>query len=107
MAIWNGVTNMLAVQRMTWSPNDSNYSEITTDSTNVVHLAWTDNKDAGYEIYYKKSTNNGTSWSVINRVTWNSSMSLHSASACDSTNKFHLVWMDNYPPNYEIYYKNN
>ena len=103
----DGGASWLVVQRMTWSPTDSMYPEITSDSTNIIHFTWTDSKDGGYEIYYKKSTNNGTSWSVITRVTWNSTFSLYPASACDSINKFHLVWMDNYPPIYEIYYKNN
>jgi hypothetical protein len=56
------------------------------------------------EIYYKRSTNGGSTW-FTKRLTYNSGGSTESAIAVDSSNTIHVVWKDETPGNFEIYYK--
>lgn len=38
-------------------------------SGNDVHIVWMDNRDGNYEIYYKKSSENGANWGADVRLT--------------------------------------
>ncbi|HEY5125564.1 MAG TPA: exo-alpha-sialidase [Ignavibacteria bacterium] len=73
-------------------------------SGNVVHVVWTDLRDGNYEIYYKRSSDEGTSWGADTRLTNNSGLSLDPKVAV-SGEVVHIVWMDTRDGNYEIYYK--
>ncbi len=45
-------------------------------------------------------------WTAAKRLTWTSGWSHAPAMALDSGNAIHVVWPDDTPGNYEIYYKN-
>jgi len=91
-------------KRLTWNSGDSLSPAIAIDSNNHLHVVWMDSTPGKCEIYYKKSTDGGSSWTT-KRLTWNSGDSLSPAIAIDSNNHLHVVWSDNTPGNYEIYYK--
>jgi len=57
------------------------------------------------EIYYKKSTDGGTVWSALQKLTGTSGWSDYPAVDVDSNLTVHVVWIDDTPGNYEIYYK--
>jgi hypothetical protein len=99
----NGGTTW-ATKRLTYNSGSSMFPANTVDSNNHVYLVWYDDTPGNNEIYYKKSTNGGTSWST-NRLTWNSSTSVSPAVATDSNNNIHVVWHDNSPGNFEIFYR--
>jgi len=44
-------------------------------------------------------------WTSAKRLTWTSGHSLDPAIAIDSSGNLHIVWHDDTPGNYEIYYK--
>jgi hypothetical protein len=80
---------------------------IAVGPSNTVHVVWRDQRDHGFqylEIYYKRSTDNGTTWGSDVRLTNSQFMSAHSAIAV-SGNYVHVVWHDNRDGNNEIYYK--
>ncbi|MDO9258152.1 MAG: exo-alpha-sialidase [Bacteroidales bacterium] len=70
----------------------------------VVHVLWVDERDGNYEIYYKRSTDGGTSWGTDTRLTddpgssWGSSVTV-------SGSTVHVIWSDDRDGNDEIYYK--
>jgi hypothetical protein len=69
-----------------------------------VHVVWHDNRDGNTEIYYKRSTDNGTTWEMDTRITDNVAWSERpSVAVCDSI--IHVVWYDGRlgPP--RIFYK--
>lgn len=101
----NGGTTWGAAQRLTWTPGYSSNSIIGTDSSGVIHFVWYDEASGDFEIYHKRSTNGGTTWSPRQRLTWNSGISSFPALALDSSDSIHLVWTDDTPGNAEIYYK--
>jgi hypothetical protein len=96
----------IAAKRLTWSSGDSWDAAIAADSNNHLHMVWQDNsKDKNFEIFYKKSSDGGASWSKYKRLTWNSGDSRSPTIAVDSNNHLHLLWYDDSPGNDEIFYK--
>ena len=91
-------------KRLTWSSGYSYYPNIAADSSNNIHLVWYDNTVGNYEIYYKKSTNGGITWTT-KRLTWSPGSSKHPAITPDSSGNIYVVWHDETPGNNEIYYK--
>jgi len=91
--------------RLTNAPAESHTPSVSL-SGQVVHVVWEDNRDGNREIYYKRSTDAGVSWSADTRLTNNSAAS-YSPSASVSGSVVHVVWYDNRDGvnNYEIYYK--
>src|SRR4030042_1323386 len=57
-----------------------------------------------YEIYYRKSLNEGATWSTTQRLTWTAGDSLAPRIAIDSNGAIHVVWYDYTPGDPEIYY---
>jgi hypothetical protein len=91
-------------KRLTWNVGNSDNAAIGVDSNNHIHLVWTDTTPSNHEIYHKRSTNGGVNW-VTKRLTWNTGISWVPAIATPPNNNIHIVWQDNIPGNYEIYYK--
>ena len=96
---WSGLT------RLTWNPGDSLWPIIATDAGSGIHVVWGDYSTVNSEIFYKKSTDNGTTWTGLTRMTWNSGDSWLPSVAADSNTGIHVVWDDGTPGNREIYYK--
>ena len=73
-------------------------------SVSSVHVVWTDLRDGNYEIYYKRSTDGGTSWGADTRLTNDPNISYNPSGAV-SGQVVHVVWYDNRDGNFEMYYK--
>jgi hypothetical protein len=75
-------------------------------SNSMIHTVWQENTPEGYEIFYRRSTNNGVSWEAKKRLTNEPDTSERpSVSASDSS--VHVVWTDYRDSNPQIYYKRN
>ncbi|UCC11469.1 MAG: exo-alpha-sialidase [candidate division WOR-3 bacterium] len=99
-----GVTWGAAI-RLTYTVDDSRTASIAADSNNV-HIVWSDYRNGNYEIYYKRSLDNGTYWENDERLTNQIEMSYH-PSVATSGEYVHVVWTDLQDDNEEIYYRNN
>jgi hypothetical protein len=95
----------MPAKRLTWTSGASHSAAIALDSTGQLHLVWGDETPGNYEVYYKRSTNGGSTWSAARRLTWNSGDSLGLAIAVDLSDRVHVVWEDGTPGDYEVYYK--
>jgi hypothetical protein len=82
----------------------TSYEPSISVSGSVVHLVWRDDRDGNFEIYYKRSTDNGTNWSTDTRLT-NASGDSWYPSVSVSNSFIHTVWQENRDGNFEIYYK--
>jgi hypothetical protein len=89
--------------RLTNNSTSSLYPCVAASGNNV-HIVWYDNPHGNYEIYYKRSTDNGGSWGSDIRLTNNSASSFYPC-VWASGNNVHVVWYDMRDGNYEIYYK--
>jgi hypothetical protein len=92
-------------KRLTWNDGWSQYQALVVDSSDHLHLVWDDGTPGNFEIYYKKSTDGGDTWTAAQRLTWNSSYSYAPSLGAESPTNLHLVWHDNLPGNFEVYYK--
>ena len=92
-------------KRLSWTPGDSKSPAIAADTSNNIHVVWSDSTPSKTEIYYKKSTNGGGTWGGVKRLTWNSGYSNYPIVAVSSNFTIHVVWADNTPGNPEIYYR--
>ena len=101
----NSGTNWSAIKRLTWNSGDSRSPHIVTDSSNNIHIVWSDDSSGNYEILYKKSTNGGTNWLPNQRLTWSSGISGRPFIAASSGNNIYIVWQDSVSGNDEIYFK--
>ena len=101
----NGGKTWSPTDRLNWTSGSSQRPVIAVDSTDAVHLVWSDDTPGDDEIYYKKSTNGGTSWSMAQRLTWTSGSSRYPAMAIDADDAIHVVWQDDTPGKNKIYYK--
>jgi len=63
-------------------------------------------KSGDLEIFYKKSTDSGSSWKT-KQLTFNSGHSGHPAIAIDSSDHIHVVWEDDIHGNFEICFRSS
>jgi hypothetical protein len=101
----NGGGAWASVKRLTWNSGNSLHPKICVDSSDRAHVVWYDYTPGNAEVFFKRSTNGGVNWSGAGRLTWNSGGSKHPVIAADSGNSLHVVWHDNTPSNYEMFYK--
>lgn len=89
--------------RLTNDTSDSKLPSIIVSGL-LVHVVWEEYRDGNSEIYYKRSTDGGTTWGADIRLTNDFALSeLPSISV--SGLALHVVWNDYRDTNYEIYYK--
>jgi hypothetical protein len=101
----DGGTSWGADTRLTNNPAFSEISSISA-SGSAVHVAWHDSRDGSFEIYYKLSTDGGTSWGADTRLTNNITDSEFPSIAI-SGSVVNIVWTDYRDTDTEIYYKRN
>ena len=93
--------------RLTNSSGRSEYPSIAVSGSNI-HIVWMDDRDESFypEVYYKRSTDGGISWSADVKLTSNPS-DPGIPSIAVSGNNIHIVWHDLRDGNWEIYYKHS
>lgn len=91
-------------KRLTWNSAPSSRPDATVDANNNIHVIWDDSSPGNTEIYYKKSTNGGISWTT-KRLSWNSGTSKSSSIDKGPGNQLYVVWGDDTPGQQEIYFK--
>jgi hypothetical protein len=101
----DGGTHWSASQRLTWTSGWSYAPDLAVDLLGHPHVVWYDNTPGNNEIYYVRSPDGGASWTTRHRLTWTSGDSLSPSLFVDSEGYLNLVWSDNSPGNYEIYFK--
>lgn len=78
--------------RLTNTLSSSQNPTITVNGS-FVHIAWGDDRDGNFEIYYKNSTNGGLTWGNETRLTNAPGISLTPSFAFSGSN-LHLTWED-------------
>jgi hypothetical protein len=88
----NGGNGWTATKRLTWTSGKSDDPDLSVDANGVLHATWQDEIPGVEAIYYKKSTNSGSSWIGTKRLTWGSDDSSVPAITSDSVNNTHVIW---------------
>jgi hypothetical protein len=76
---------------------------IAVDDSNI-YVVWEDGTLGSPEIYFKRSDDGGITWTADMRLTNNAGGSYSPAIAVNGSN-IYVVWYDDTPGNYEIYFK--
>jgi len=101
----DGGASWSSANRLTWNSGSSQGPAIAIDSDNHIHILWWDGTPGNNEIYHRRSTDEGLSWSAAKRLTWNSGSSYEPVMTIGPSHTIHVVWWDQSPGNYEIYYR--
>lgn len=104
----NGGTTWQLPQRLTWTSGYAVNAKIAVDLSGGIHICYIDDTPGNNEIFYKESTDTGTTWLPPVRVTWNNVSWTHDNQiAVDKNNSVHIVWQNSTwnPANFEIFYK--
>jgi len=75
-------------------------------SGSMVSICWSEWKLGAIEIFYRNSTDNGTTWNPEVKIS-NSGVETDQCSIAISKEIIHVVWYDLKPGNREIYYRNS
>jgi hypothetical protein len=95
--------NWDAEQRLTNAADTACFASLTAHGENL-YAVWSDRRDGNFEVYYKNSTDAGTTWSADVRLTDSPGASTRpSVAANDSA--VHVAWCDYRDGNMEIYHK--
>jgi len=99
----DGGLSWQADTRLTNNSAISQYPAVSV-SGSTVHVVWQDNRDGNDEIYYKRSTDGGTTWQPDVRLT---NDVLFSRFPCVSVSGsvVHVLWQDFRDGNWRAYYK--
>ncbi len=98
-AVWT------TAQRITTNPGWSENAVVAVDSKDIIHVVWDDDSPGNGVIFYKRSADGGTSWSIVRRLTWISGWAENPAITIDSNDTIHIVWDDSTFGFTEIFYK--
>lgn len=83
----------------------TNPLDMALDSHMTVYIAWVDDRDGNWEVYYAKLGSNGAVLRGDTRLTSDTAASWKPRIAIGPDNSLHLVWEDTRDGNREIYYK--
>jgi len=102
-SIDNGETWSKKIYLTEKHPGKSTMPDICGNTSNI-YVVWQDTRDGNSEIYFKKSTDNGNTWSEDKRLTFNPAMSFQPRIVVYGK-KLVVFWLDKRNGNTEIYYK--
>jgi len=106
-------TTWSSPKRLTWTSGTSDYPSISVDMDNHIHVAWHDNTSGEYQIYYKKSTDGGSTWTAMKRLSWTGGLSVNPdllARPVELSNGswivgLHITWASYVDYNDEVFHK--
>jgi hypothetical protein len=93
-----------STERLTWNPASAWNAKVATDSNNHIHVVFCDNTPGNTEIYFKRSTDGGSTWTT-KRLTWSSGESYSPVIASDSSNNLFVAWTDNTHGDFDVFLK--
>jgi len=104
---WDRGSTWGTAKRLTVNSGLSGYPFAAAGSIGDIHIVWQDDTPGNQEIYYRRSTDGGSNWDTVRRLTWTLGWSYFPAMGIDSNDDIHIVWHDDTPGDSEIYYKSS
>ena len=92
-------------KRLTWNSGNSQIPAIALSSSDNLYMVWQDDTPGNAEIYFKKSTDGGATWTSGKRLSLTPADSRDPAITFDSSENLHVVWWEDTRANSEIYYR--
>lgn len=89
----DGGATWASSQRLTWTADDSQRPALAVDSLGALHMVWMEILPTGLaDIYYKKSTNGGDSWSSGQKLNWTGGSAGSPTIVVDASDNLHVSW---------------
>jgi len=82
--------------RLAYGDGISEYPDICKDSSGALHVVWSDSRNGGNDIYFKRSTDEGTTWSADLRGT-TSGKAVNPLIRGDSNGTLYVMWVETAP----------
>jgi len=106
LLVYSAYTQLwLTTQRLTWDTINSESPVISLGSGNDVHVAWYGDLISHSEIYYKKSSDMGTTWSTPKRLTWSNRCFGNVDICVDGSNRVFVAFPDLLYGISDVFYK--
>src|SRR6266566_1302469 len=91
-------------QNVSSNPGTSYYAQIAVDSTGGINIVWLDNTPGYYAVFFSRSTDGGATFSTPQNLSNDPAGSSAPQIAVDSSGNINVVWQDNPPGNYQIFF---
>ncbi len=95
-------------------PAGQRMADITIDGNGVLHAAWYDHRNGGYDVYYSSSSDGGQSWTPNLRVTTATTSASYrrpgdyiTIRTSPINNDVYVVWTDGRDADFNIYFASN
>ena len=86
------------------NPGASGLSQIAVDSKGSINIVWLDNTPGYYAVFFSRSTDGGATFSTPQNLSNDPAGSSSPQIAVDSSGNINVVWQDNTPGNYQIFF---
>lgn len=93
----------IPTKRLTWSAGYSRSVCAAVDSSNGIHIVWMELISPNFQVYHRKSSDGGSSWSQAKRLTWTADSSMYPVIGIDSLDNIYVIYTGSAPE--EIYMK--
>ncbi len=93
-----------SVKKISNSRGDAFDPTIALDSAGNLNVVWFDDTPGNEDIYFSRSIDNGATWSTPVNISNNSGLSSWPRIAVYSAGRIYVVWEDNTPGNWEIFF---
>src|SRR6266705_3467719 len=91
-------------QNVSSDSGNSYLSQIAVDSTGSINIVWLDNTPGYYSVFFSRSTDGGATFSTPQNLSNDPAGSSAPQIAVDSSGNINVVWQDNPPGNYQIFF---
>ncbi len=102
--LYSDGTTLVDDTRLTSDSATSRLPSLGLDSSGNIHIAWEDDRDGNWEIYYTKLYSDGSDAVDDTRITSYIRGSIVPNLGLDSSGNVHIAWVDYRDINWEIYY---
>ena len=92
-----------SIKRLTNTAGNSNRPHIVASGSNV-YVAWHDDTPGNWEVYFRRSIDNGSTWKSAKRITNTAADSLNPDIAVDGGNVY-LAWWDGETGSRQLYFR--
>jgi hypothetical protein len=100
----NGGASFLPIKDLSADSGDSREPILATASKDNLYIIWRDDTTGNYEIYFRASHNNGTTFAPVKNLSKNSGVSREAVVTASGSNVYAL-WRDNTPGNYDVFFR--
>lgn len=100
----NGGASFLPIKDLSADSGDSREPILATASKDNLYIIWRDDTTRNYEIYFRASHDNGTTFAPVKNLSKNPGVSREAAVTASGSNVYAL-WRDNTPGNYDVFFR--